>query len=165
MPDTVWIISTSCLWDEVPPRDRPVACRTSAILSEGTSLAASLCTVNFNQPLIQSTSLTFQSTYTPSFQTRPFTLCTISCGPWCSPQLCPMECWLWQSAITTSVYLISFLLSEPLARPSLTSRLLSQDSIFDFFREVCTSRKTPLDPAKRHHKNRKRGSTYTHTHR
>lgn len=47
------------------------------------------------------------------------------------------------------------LLRNPL-RPSLTSPLLSQDSIFDSFREVCTSRKTPQDPAKRHHKNRER---------
>lgn len=45
------------------------------------------------------------------------------------------------------------LLRNPL-RPSLSSPLLSQDSIFDSFREVCTSRKTPQDPAKRHHKNR-----------
>lgn len=45
---------------------------------------------------------------------------------------------------------------------SFTSLLLSQDSIFDSFREVCASKKTPLDPAKRHHKNREQDSTLIH---
>lgn len=52
-------------------------------------------------------------------------------------------------------------------RPSVTSRLLSQDPIFDSFREVCTSRKTPpdLSKKKRHRKKQRAGQhMYTHIH-
>lgn len=49
--EAVWIISASCLWDEVPRRDSPVACISAAILSNCTSFSATLRIVNFNQPL------------------------------------------------------------------------------------------------------------------
>lgn len=124
-----------------------VAC-TSVILSYCTS-SATLHIIRFNQPLAHKP-LPSQS----SPLLRPLALLTIICIYWRS-----LKAWgIWRAAIITSVYLISVLLSELFSSP-FTSIHLSQDLIFDSLGEVCTSRKIPLEPAKRHHKNRKRDRT------
>lgn len=115
------------------------------------------------------TSLPFPSspslTHTPSLQTHPLALSTISCMSWYRPKCCPnkperLDRRLWWPAIITSVYLISVFFSETPLCPSFTSLILSQDSIFDTFRKVCTSsKKTP----QKQKSSQAQQHTYTHT--
>lgn len=88
----------------------------------------------------------------------------------CSPKRSPLwTWWIRRVDMTGSHHHLCLFNLSPLLRtslsPSFTALLLSQDSIFDSFREVCTSRKIPLEPAKRHHKNRKHDSVYVQTKR
>lgn len=132
------------------------------LLFQVSSLSFSISLHGFKQ-YSQTTILFFHTSSLPS-PLHTITLFIISGtlkqhGP-CKPGR--LDRWLWWFAIITSVYLIPPFSPRRPPCPALTPSWLSQDQLFDTFREVCISSKAQLEPTRRHHKNRAADPTCVH---